>query len=147
MDWILGLGTITFIVGGGYLFGWAVFRHSFPVADAPPKQPVRRSLPDPPKQTMRQIADMQSDAANARVANFYSNLSVNGYTEIAWIHCAARHLMALWPGMSLEKALQELRDYMPDKFGDSSYIWTRESAIEFAVEYTRNFGEDYGSNT
>ncbi len=132
MDWIAGLGLLTAIIGGGYLMGYAMFRHAFPFVRSDPKP------------TLRQVVDNQAKNLETRSKSYRS---IEGLTERDWLLIAARHLMSLWVWMDLEQAVRELRDYMPDKYGHPDYDWSREAAEELAIEYARDFGEEFGSNS
>jgi len=94
----------------------------------------------------RLIAKKQAEAAERRVAKIDG-----GVRDIMhWVHTAAMHLLSIWPGMSYDDALREMKDYLEDAiraWPSDAYEYSMRSAREMAEEYARDHGENYGKNS
>lgn len=140
MDWIIGIATIAVIFGGAALFAYTVMHNdaALPWRDTPQKA---ADSPD-----YRLIAKKQAEAAERRVAKIDG-----GVMDIMhWVHTAAMHLLSIWPGMSYDDALREMKDYLEDAiraWPSDVYEYSVRSAKEMAEEYVRDYGENWGKNS
>ena len=141
--WILGLMTTVAIGVGAWAFASAALAFSnSPKAKVPPPRPIENA--DKPSDLLRDLLQKQASQAaeRHRVEKAMAPLE-------AWIQIAIRHLMHLWPTMSYDEASREMRGYLADDikaWPSDEYIYTPDSAREMAVEYTRDYGEQFGAN-
>ena len=140
MDWLIGIATITLIVGGAALFAAAIMRSAAALPNMADTQKTA-GAPD-----YRTIAKRQAESAETR-----KRPSSDRIMDLwDWVHAAVMHLLSIWPTMSYADALREMKGYLEDEIAawpSDEHEYSMRSARDSAEEYAREFGEQYGSNS